>query len=325
MGNIMVYRIGGPGFLNKLIFPFNAFFLARRLHRANPYSATWSIMASFSGFAALFFKYYSPRTPFILTLQEGDPIDSILRKVSLVSPLFRQIFRRADRIQAISNYLARFAVDMGARAAPMVIPNGVNLALFSSAFSQDEIHKTREEIAIADADTLLVTTSRLVVKNGIEDMIDSLSHLPASIKLLIIGTGPLEGKLKKKAEALGLGSRIVFKGFIQYSDIPRYLAASDIFVRPSLSEGMGNSFIEAMAAGLPVIATPVGGIPDFLRDSETGLFCAVHDPESIARAVRRILENTELRIKISKNGRKEAVQYDWNMVAKSMAKKVFDI
>ena len=115
-----------------------------------------------------------------------------------------------------------------------------------------------------------------------------------------------------------------FAGFIAHEKLPTYLWASDIFVRPSLSEGMGNSFIEAMASGLPVIATPVGGIVDFLRDGETGLFCEVGNPKSIAQKIEKLIKDSESRQYIVENASGMVKdKYDWSLIAKRMKEEVF--
>jgi len=88
------------------------------------------------------------------------------------------------------------------------------------------------------------------------------------------------------------------------------LALADVFVRPSLSEGLGNVFLEAMAAGLPIIGTPVGGILDFLKDGETGLFCRIKNPKSIAEKIKEILSDDRLREKLIQNGQKLAEEKD---------------
>jgi glycosyltransferase involved in cell wall biosynthesis len=104
----------------------------------------------------------------------------------------------------------------------------------------------------------------------------------------------------------------------------KYLHASDIFIRPSLSEGFGNSFIEAMASRVPVIATPVGGIIDFLKDGETGLFCEVKNPKSIAQKVEKLIKDKESREYIVRNAYEMVKnKYDWNIIANDMKNKVF--
>lgn len=319
IGNVSVHRIGKRGRFSKLLFPFRATSLAEDLHTEKKFDATWSIMASYSGFAALFFKKGHPEVPFFLTLQEGDPIGYIKRKVWFVYPWFKQIFRLADRIQVISNYLADFARSMGAKATIRVIPNGVDIPLFTREYPGEKVEDMKKALGKRVGDTFLVTTSRLVYKNGLSTAIRSLRLLPESVRFIVLGTGPLKEKLRAKAEKVGVSSRVQFLGHVAYADIPLYLKASDIFVRPAISEGMGNSFVEAMAAGLPVIATPVGGIPDFLRDGETGLFCGVHNPESVADDIRTLMEDVPLRNKLIENGRKLARErHDWDNIARDM-------
>ncbi|MFH1956581.1 MAG: glycosyltransferase family 4 protein [Patescibacteria group bacterium] len=310
IGNVNIHRIKTP----KLLFPFLGFLKAIQLHKKNNYDAIWSIMASYSGFTALFFKLLHPKIPYILTLQEGDPIPEIKRKIFFVYPLFKMVFTKADFIQAISSYLADWARDMCAKCQIEVIPNGVDIERFKiqdSRFRNNEI--------------TLITTSRLVKKNAVDDVIEAMQYLPENLKFLILGTGPLENILKFKIKNLKLDGRVLMLGHIDHEDLPSYLKTADIFIRPSLSEGMGNSFIEAMAAGVPVIATPVGGIPDFLKDKETGLFCEINNPKSIAEKVKIYLENDGLRKKIIKNAQEMVVKnYDWNLIAKNMRKKVFE-
>ncbi len=118
----------------------------------------------------------------------------------------------------------------------------------------------------------------------------------------------------------------MFLGHIDNKELPKYLRVSDIFVRPSRSEGFGISFPEAMASGVPVIATPVGGIVDFLFDPDqnpkhtsTGLFCRVDDPLSVAQAVKRYMFDKELREEIIENSKRLVKEkYDWNIIAPQM-------
>ena len=121
-----------------------------------------------------------------------------------------------------------------------------------------------------------------------------------------------------------LEARVSFLGFVPHDVLPMYLSASDIFIRPSRSEGMGNSFIEAMAAGKPVIATRVGGIVDFLRDGETGLFCEVGNPKSIAQKVEKLMKDRESRDYIIRTASALVTEkYDWSLIAKRTREEVF--
>ena len=290
IGNVHVHRVGFVSSkesnsyfsrvllsLNKYTFPFVACVAALRLHKKYSFDVTWSMMANYAGFTGLFFSILKPRIKRVLSLQEGDPIEYIKRKVFFVYPLFVQIFKQADRIQTISTYLATFARSMGYTKELVVVPNGADIALFSAAPNEDLCKALKAQYNKQEGDVFIVTTSRLVVKNGISDVISALALLPAHIKFLIIGVGELESRIRQQVHDLSLEDRVILAGFVQYKDLPAYLHISDIFIRPSLSEGMGNSFIEAMAAKIPVIATPVGGIPDFLFDRQTGVFCKVQD------------------------------------------------
>jgi glycosyltransferase involved in cell wall biosynthesis len=111
-----------------------------------------------------------------------------------------------------------------------------------------------------------------------------------------------------------------------------YLKNSDIFIRPSLSEGFGNSFVEAMAVGVSVIATQEGGIADFLFDAKrnpeketTGWVVDTKNPKQIAEAVKDILDNPEKTNQVIETAKKMVIEkYDWNIVAKDMREKVFE-
>lgn len=323
IGNVHVYRVG-KGKVGKYLMPLLGVKKALDLHKEIDFDATWAIMASYNGFVALLFKMLKPSIPFILTLQEGDPIEYIKKRVGLFSPVFAQIFRRATRIQTISNYLADFARSMGTQKPIIVIPNGVDTALFTKNYSWSELEDIKTKLGKQAGDVYLVTASRLVEKNGISDVIEALPRLPAHIKFLILGTGELENQLKDLAAHLNVSDRVIFLGFVEHKDLPKYLKISEIFVRPSISEGLGNSFIEAMAAGIPVIATPVGGIPDFLTDNKTGFFCEVKSPKDIADAVKKIMYQSKTRQDVIENAKELVTKnYDWNLIAERMKKEVF--
>lgn len=356
MGNVSVYRIGFseknalksnkvsfPLSLNKIFFPILAVWKALFLYRKRKYDGIWSIMAAYAGFAALFFKIFHPRVPYILTLQEGDPIHHIRRRVRFVHPIWQFIFLKADIVQAISTYLASFARDVGYVKQIEVIPNGVDLSLFTRNHPPHELEHLKNMIGkrthfsgqagVVDRQdhVLLVTASRLVPKNGVEDIIRSLVYLPKHVFLLIIGDGFLMKRLKFVVEDLNLTDRVHFEGSISHDKLPPYLCVSDIFIRPSLSEGFGNAFIEAMAMRVPVIATAIGGITDFVFDpyktigkDPTGLFCAVNNPKSIAYSVRVLLSDKKLKDKLVHNAEKMAREkYDWNIIARDMDERVF--
>lgn len=279
LGNIHVHRIksfgslSSKGFFHKIskyLFIWLAFWKAESLHKKYNFQTIWSLMATYGGFSALFFKKKYSNIKFLLTLQEGDSKDHIFRRLGIFKNLYKEIFKKADTVQVISNYLSEFAIEMGYEGNPVVIPNGVDVENFSREISKDDIEKIRSDFSKKNQ-KILVTSSRLAEKNGLEYVIKAMPKLPEYV-FLILGIGELEKDLKKLAKDLDVSDRVFFQGFIPHKDLPKYLKVSDIFIRPSISEGLGNSFLEAMAIGIPVIGTPVGGIPDFLTDGETGIF-----------------------------------------------------
>lgn len=315
-GKVNVYRIGkGSGSyfgqkFGKMMFIFRAYFLASKLHRQNHYQIIWAIMASYGGLSALLFKLRYKKVKFLLTLQEGDSEKHILSRVGIFYPFWRLIFKKADYIQAISNYLADFARRHGAKCQIAVVPNGVDLQKFKSQNLKVKSSSQNSKV--------IITTSRLVYKNGIDILIKAVAELKAKnykLKVIIVGSGPEDQNLKKLAKNLGLSNEVIFLGHIEPDKIPEYLYQADVFVRPSRSEGLGNSFLEAMAAGLPVIGTAVGGIPDFLEDEVTGLFCKAEDHNDLAEKIKLLLSDSNLSNKLSQNGwQLVEANYSWDVI-----------
>lgn len=183
-----------------------------------------------------------------------------------------------------------------------------------------------EKLGKKEGDVFLVTTSRLVHKNAIDDVIRALPDLPEHVSFLVYGIGPDEEKLRSLAKELGVEARARFMGQIGHAEMPLMLAACDIFIRPSRSEGMGNSFVEAMAAGLPVIATQEGGIADFLYDQvrnpeehTTGWAVDRDNPKQITDAVKDVLAHPEkvARVKAAALAMVKD-RYDWDEVGARM-------
>ena len=324
VGKVAVYRVGLPwrggrtsSFkffpFSKLLFPVLAYRKAQSLHKQKKYDAIWSMMAAYAGFAALFFKLRNPRVPFLLTLQEGDPIPHIKRRAAPVYPLFRMIFTKADRLQAISSYLGDFGRSMGFRGPLEIIPNGVDVGRFVSASAPDK----------KDNSIRIVTTSRLVRKNAVDDIIRALPLLPEHVRFIVLGAGPDLQVLKSLVQTLGISGRVEFRGFVDHERLPGELKTCDIFVRPSRSEGMGNSFVEAMAAGLPVVATQEGGLKDFISPAVAWVVEKDH-PDQIALQIKAILGNPEHTKQVIENARRMVEEkYDWNVIARDMREKVF--
>jgi glycosyltransferase involved in cell wall biosynthesis len=318
MGNINVFRVGydikWP--LAKYYFIFSAYRKARILHKENKYQVIWSIMANYAGFSALFFKKKFPNISFLLTLQEGDPVQYIRRRVGIIYPLFKEIFTYTDHIQVISNFLKDWAISMGVKKDNIsVIPNGVREDFFR-IISSEERNSLRKSMDFKITDRIIITSSRLVLKNAVDNIIRALPLLSSEYKLLIAGDGVEKDSLLKLAQDLHVSERVKFLGFIDHKELPTYLQSSDVFVRTSRSEGLGNSFLEAMAAGIPVVATPVGGIPDFLKDGENGLFCEIDNPSDLAQRIEVIMKDKDMRSRILDSAKSTVRDlYNWHRIS----------
>jgi glycosyltransferase involved in cell wall biosynthesis len=269
----------------------------------------------------------------LLTLQEGDE-ERHLERYVLGSGFLYRIFirpwhllpiRKADYLTVISQGLKKRAIANGVKKDLIeVVPNGVDVQKFKIQNSKFKITIENSKVDIKEDDKIIITVSRLVGKNGIGDLIEAMNILKTQnpelkAKLLILGNGPLEEKLKFQVSSFKLQDQVFFLGHKTHEDLPQYFALADIFVRPSLSEGLGNSFLEAMASGVPIIGTRVGGIPDFLSDGETGLFCEVRNSQSIAEKIKLLSTDENLRQKLIINGRKLVEEkYNWDKLASKM-------
>lgn len=324
IGNIFVHRIGNSSsYISKILFALRAAFAARRLHTSTPFDAFWGMM-SYMLFPVVLLRLKGIRVPYLLTLQEGDPFEHTFNRWFILPfrPLLSIGFRNAFAVQAISTYLAKWATAMGFKKEVVVIPNGVDLERFTEA-----PHPPVVTAGVVN----LITASRLVYKNALDEVIRALVLLPENVQFVVYGSGPDERELRALVEDLKVSSRVLFKGYISHADLALAFATAHIFIRPSRSEGMGNSFIEAMAAGLPVIGTQEGGITDFLFDAKrnphketTGWVVDTDSPQQIATAVKDILTNPDKVMRVRGNAlalvRKK---YDWNLIARNM-KKLFD-
>jgi len=330
VGRVTVYRVGYGTKFDKFLLPILGTLKARELIAGNSYTHLWSIMAGQASVACAWTKKMFPQIPLVLTLQEGDEEEYLARYVGgnmflywlLIRPWHLMVFKYANQVTVISEYLRKRAEATGVHVPIALVPNGVDVGRFQkldSRFKNEEGAEMRKKLGFSETDTILVTTSRLVEKNAVDDIIKALVLLPETVKLLIVGIGPLEASLRAVVSGYQLEKRVVFAGFVTQEEIPKYLKISDIFVRPSLSEGFGNSFIEAMAVGIPVIATAVGGIVDFLADQSTGLFCLTKDPKSIADKVTLLMSDKKLADRLVETAQTMvSARYDWGAVAGRM-------
>lgn len=156
----------------------------------------------------------------------------------------------------------------------------------------------------------LLYTGRLAVEKGIPVLFESLRMLQAEgyeFELTMVGDGPDRGALQTMAHAMGIGNRVVFAGFASQEGVREHLRQSDMFILPSFAEGVPVSLMEAMACGVPVIATYVGGVAELVQDGETGQVVYPGDPISLKNAIVGYLNDPALRERVSRQGRDKVV------------------
>lgn len=316
-----IYRLGFGTVLDRwFLFPILAFFKALQIHKKHKVDLLWAVMVTYASIGAYFLKLLHPKLPLLLTLQEGDPVEHLkFGKLGLLGIWWKLLVKKSDHIQAISKYLADYALSIGANSKIEVVPNGVNFDHFSKITPAEVLESYKKRFGYQSGDFILITASRLVEKNAIDLCIRAMKDLDARFKFLVLGSGKDENDLKNLAIKTGLSDRVFFAGEIPQADLPDYLHLADVFIRPSRSEGLGNAFLEAMAAGLPVIGTLEGGIVDFLKDGQTGLACRTDNPADLAQKIKKLAEDRNLKDTVCRNGR-ELVKgsYSWEKISQSM-------
>lgn len=186
-----------------------------------------------------------------------------------------------------------------------VIHNGIELERFQSS-NDPNLLKDRYGVVRQECPVITCIANLRAVK-GHEFLIKALHELKQAKKesvCLLVGDGALRGALEKLASNLGLSEDILFLGHQGREKIPEILAITDIFVLPSLWEGMPGAAMEAMAQGVPVVATDVGGTPEVVLDGITGYAVPIKDSAALAQKIEHLLEDTQLRKQMGQKGRK---------------------
>lgn len=326
LGHTRVYRVGNGGSrISKQLFPLIAAWKARSLDRTLHFDAVWAMM-TYMLMPAELARMFGVRAPRVLTLQDGDPYEKVFGRAFIKPflPLLDRGFRTTQIVQVISKYLATWPKTRGYRGEIVLIKNGANPKDLKETFSPEEVEETKRTLGKKDGDIFLVNTSRLVHQKGFDTAIEALTHLPPHIQLVAVGDGEDASKLKELAEQLGVAGRVIFTGKVDRSVVTLYRKASDIFVAPSRSEGLGNAFLSALASRLPLVTSGVGGIADYAVDGETAWLVPADDPKALAAKVEEVLANPEKARAISERARAMVErEYDWDAIAREMRKKVF--
>ena len=241
----------------------------------------------------------------------------------LVSRFFLAIERLmasiTDRMVALSegertDYI-RFSVSSPDKI--VTIHSGVEIDRYMKA--EVNVEEKRRSLGLNPNGLVVGTVGWLLPIKGPIHLLNAMAHIwrnHPEIRLVFVGKGELEGKLRAEASRMGVSERVTFLGW--RDDIPEIMQILDIFVLPSLNEGMGRVLVEAMAAGRPVVASKVGGIPDLVEHKKNGFLVGPGDVNGTSLAIKRLLIDREMRDEMGRMGRAMAQ----NFTVKGMVEKI---
>jgi glycosyltransferase involved in cell wall biosynthesis len=232
--------------------------------------------------------------------------------LGIYNHLDRMALKRFQGLAAVSDAVAQRLLDSGVAAKKIrTIANGIDVGPFEHALPSPALN--------FDGSKVIGMVARLDLQKGFEYLLRAARELcgtfPA-LKVVIVGEGPDRQAIENMIQRFGLESNVILAG--QHSDMPAVYAAMDIFVLPSLNEGLPMTILEAMAASKPVIATRVGAIPSVIKDGETGLLVNPEDVNGLRNALARLLTDSNLCRRIGAAG------HDWvshNYTSEAMALK----
>ncbi|HEX2909275.1 MAG TPA: glycosyltransferase [Chloroflexia bacterium] len=273
------------------------------------------------------------RLPVVISLHGSDVyLAESLRPVGWVA---RWAFRHAQGVTASSPDLLERAQRLGASTDPeraAVIPYGVDPTVFKKPERSGE--QLRSDLKIAPDEKILFCVGRLVYKKGFEYAIQALPAVLAKYPrttLVIAGMGDLLEPLQKLAKETGVSERVRFEGAVAHNRIPDYLAACDLFLLPSVVDrngnvdGLPNTLLEALAAGRPVIASNVAGVPLAIKDGVNGRLVPQRDEVALAEAIIDLLSNPDLRQRFGAAARRKVEEeLNWKAVV-SRYSQVFEV
>lgn len=261
--------------------------------------------------------------PYIVALRGGDVpgfrcegIDAFHR---LLAPFTRKMWRDAAAVTANSAGLATLARAFAPDVAVDVIHNGVDATLFHPAVGAAE--------PSGDRPVRLLAVGRLTAQKGVDVLLDALAR-PESTQpelarpglkravLDVVGDGDWRGRLEAQADRLGLAGRVNFLGWRDRDALAAVYRGADVFVLPSRDEGMPNVLLEAMASGLPAAASRVAGAEDLVAEGETGFLVPPEDPDALAAALKRLVDDAALRRAMGARARARAENlFSWRAAA----------
>lgn len=209
-----------------------------------------------------------------------------------------------DRYIAVSNEVERrLCVDLGVRGSKIsVVQNGIQLTPADGVTGS----RIREALTEGDKYSVVLTPARLHAQKGHVYLLEAAALVPDAV-FVLAGDGPERARLERYAQKLGVAGRVRFLG--HRLDVRQLLESCDVFVLPSLYEGLPLAVLEAMAAGKPVVATAIGGTNEIVEHGVTGLLVPPGEPEELAGAIHKLLSDRVLAGRLAESGRARAIEH----------------
>lgn len=238
----------------------------------------------------------------VLHSEHGRDVDEAERLKRRRAIARSVLFRFADRVVTVSEELRSTILascDVPS-AKVQCVPNGVDLSRFGAHGARERI---RRELGITSDQIVVGSVGRHDPVKDYRSLIKAFAAMRAAnhVRLLLCGDGPSNLELRALARELAVDDRVIFTGF--RDDVPDVLAAMDVFVLPSVTEGMSNAILEAMASGLPCIATRVGGNGELVSHGVNGLLVPTGSPDKLHDAIRHLVDDDAARLRMGRAGR----------------------
>ncbi|MDQ5846711.1 MAG: glycosyltransferase family 4 protein, partial [Acidobacteriota bacterium] len=224
------------------------------------------------------------------------------KKMLVYNRLDRWSLPKAKRVVTVCDAFRQELVKMGVPRERIHVQH--NSIRPEPAANQQQAGALRKQLGIDENVRMILAVGRLSKEKAQMDLLRAFKNLSEThgeinARLVIVGDGPEREPLEAAAASLGLNGRVIFTG--QVNNVRLYFAASDVLVNPSHSEGSPYVLLEAMAAGVPIVATAVGGVPEMIENNDTALLVPANDPQAMADAIARILNDENLAAQLAQN------------------------
>ena len=296
-----------------LRYTWVAYRFAKKLAKENKYDLTHSFFTVPCGIISFFLKKKF-KIPYIISLRGSDVPGYSERFTFLykfITPIIKIIWKDAYFVVANSQGLCDLALKSAPQKEIGVIYNGIDI----NEFFPDYAKKDKNKFTV-------ICVSRVTPRKGIRFLVQAVEKLSKkydNLRLIVVGDGNERDSLENLVQEVGLKEKIAFTGPIPHENVGEYYNKSDIFALPSFNEGMSNTMLEALACGLPLIATNTGGAEELVKDGVNGFIVKMSDAEDLAEKIEKFLINKELEEKMGKESRLLAEKMSWSAVAKKYA------